>query len=102
SPLRGGGSPQAFPPFAGRVTWPIRRLGAGGTCRQRGGADGVSGGRDARREGGTSALDGVLHEAEREARRAGRWATVSGAAAGSAGAIGAVALSGTVGRLHRS
>jgi hypothetical protein len=40
--------------------------------------------------------DPVLHEAEREARRAGRWATVGGAAAGSAGAIGAVTLSGAV------
>lgn len=40
--------------------------------------------------------DPVLHEAEREARRAGRWATAGGAVAGSAGALGAVALSGTV------
>jgi len=40
--------------------------------------------------------DPILHGAEREARKAGRIATVAGAAAGSASAIGAVAASGSV------
>lgn len=40
--------------------------------------------------------DPILHESEREARRAGRWASIAGAAAGSFGSVGAVSTFGSV------